>query len=171
MAECSSPLHLDSYCKVILIDPKDAFHHNMARTTMYCGTNVYQKDPLIPYEGSLKHGSFVKDRVVSWQYLQKDCGSVLMVKKSAMTILCFACGSSIPFPVTELVVIGGGAVGLELVGELATDYPSKKVTLMHNKEQILDDRMSQKFVKKDTGWTEGSKGRGLSLESVWTWTT
>ena len=48
----------------------------------------------------------------------------------------------------RIVVIGGGAVGLELVGELATDYPSKKVTLMHNKEQILDDRMSQKFVKK-----------------------
>ena len=48
----------------------------------------------------------------------------------------------------RIVVIGGGAVGLELVGELATDYPNKKVTLMHNREQILDDRMAPKFIKK-----------------------
>lgn len=48
----------------------------------------------------------------------------------------------------KIVVIGGGAVGVELVGELAADYPNKKVTLMHNREQILDDRLSQKMLKK-----------------------
>ena len=45
-------------------------------------------------------------------------------------------------------MIGGGPVGVELVGELASDFPDKKVTLMHNREQILDDRLSRKFVKK-----------------------
>ena len=48
----------------------------------------------------------------------------------------------------KIVVIGGGPVGVELVGELATDYPDKKVILMHNREQILDERLSQKFIKK-----------------------
>lgn len=48
----------------------------------------------------------------------------------------------------RIVVIGGGAVGVELVGELASDYPNKKVTLMHNREQILDERLSQKLIKK-----------------------
>ena len=48
----------------------------------------------------------------------------------------------------KIVVIGGGPVGVELVGELASDFPDKKVTLMHNREQILDDRLSRKFVKK-----------------------
>ena len=48
----------------------------------------------------------------------------------------------------RIVVIGGGPVGLELAGELATDYPNKKVTVMHNREEILDDRMASKFVKK-----------------------
>lgn len=48
----------------------------------------------------------------------------------------------------KIVVIGGGPVGVELVGELASDFPDKKVTLMHNREQILDDRLSHKFVKK-----------------------
>ena len=48
----------------------------------------------------------------------------------------------------RIVVIGGGAVGVELVGELASDYPNKKVTLMHNRDQILDERLSQKLLKK-----------------------
>lgn len=48
----------------------------------------------------------------------------------------------------RIVVIGGGAVGVELVGELASDYPNTKVTLMHNREQILDERLSQKLIKK-----------------------
>ena len=48
----------------------------------------------------------------------------------------------------KIVVIGGGPVGVELVGELASDFPDKKVTLMHNRERILDDRLSRKFVKK-----------------------
>ena len=48
----------------------------------------------------------------------------------------------------RIVVIGGGPVGLELAGELATDYPNKKITVMHNREEILDDKMAPKFVKK-----------------------
>ena len=45
----------------------------------------------------------------------------------------------------RIVVIGGAAVGVELVGEFA---PNKKVTLMHKREQILDERLSQKLIKK-----------------------
>ena len=61
----------------------------------------------------------------------------------------------------RIVVIGGGPVGLELAGELATDYPNKKITLMHNREQILDDRMAQKFVKKISDGL-----RALKVETV-----
>ena len=48
----------------------------------------------------------------------------------------------------KIAVIGGGAVGLELVGELAVDFPNKKILLLHGREQILDDRMAPKFLKK-----------------------
>ena len=48
----------------------------------------------------------------------------------------------------KITVIGGGAVGLELVGELAVDFPNKKILLLHGREQILDDRMAPKFLKK-----------------------
>ena len=48
----------------------------------------------------------------------------------------------------RIVVVDGGAVGVELVGELASDYPNKNVTLMHNRDQILDERLSQKLIEK-----------------------
>ena len=37
-------VQLDSYCKVVLIDPKDAFHHNVGSTSGYCRASIYQKD-------------------------------------------------------------------------------------------------------------------------------
>lgn len=164
-------VQLDNYCRVTLIDPKDAFHHNMAGLRCVVEPSFIKKT-LIPYEDSLRHGSFVKDRVVSCNISRK---TVTLASGTEITYdyLVFACGSSVPFPgkvplgtsmkdaeqlyrecadqvakSDRIVVIGGGAVGLELVGELATDYPNKKVTLMHNREQILDDRMAPKFIKK-----------------------
>lgn len=164
-------VQLDSYCKVILIDPKDAFHHNVGALRAIVEP-AFIKKTLIPYEETLKHGSFVKDRVVSCNISRKTV-TLAGGEEISYDYLVFACGSSVPFPgkvplgtsmrdaeklysecadqvakSNRIVVIGGGAVGVELVGELASDYPNKKVTLMHNREQILDDRLSQKLIKK-----------------------
>ncbi|KAJ2346501.1 hypothetical protein GGF43_004971 [Coemansia sp. RSA 2618] len=38
---------------------------------------------------------------------------------------------------TSVLVIGGGAVGVEIAGEVADHYPSKKVTLVHSGERLL----------------------------------
>lgn len=38
----------------------------------------------------------------------------------------------------SIVVIGGGACGVELAGELKYAYPSKKVTLLHSKPSLVD---------------------------------
>ena len=38
----------------------------------------------------------------------------------------------------SVLIIGGGPVGLELAGEIATDMPSKKVTLVHSGQNILE---------------------------------
>lgn len=89
-------LHLDSYCKVILIDPKDAFHHNMAGLRCIVEP-MFIKKTLIPYEGSLKHGSFVKDRVVSCNISRKTV-TRSNGEEISYDYLVFACGSSIPFP-------------------------------------------------------------------------
>lgn len=164
-------VQLDSYCKVILVDPKDVFHHNVGALRAVVEPTFIRKT-LIPYEETLKHGSFVKDRVVSCNISRKTV-TLASGEEISYDFLVFACGSSVPFPgkvplgtsmrdaeklysecadqvakSNRIVVIGGGAVGVELVGELASDYPNKKVTLMHNREQILDERLSQKLIKK-----------------------
>ena len=38
----------------------------------------------------------------------------------------------------EIVVIGGGAVGLEMAGEIATDFPDKSVTVVHSRDYLVE---------------------------------
>jgi apoptosis-inducing factor 2 len=38
----------------------------------------------------------------------------------------------------SILVVGGGSVGVELAGEIATDYPGKKVTLVHKGPRLLE---------------------------------
>ena len=89
-------MQLDSYCKVILIDPKDAFHHNIAGLRCVVEPS-FTKKTLIPYEGALKHGTFFKDRVVSCN-ISRTTVTVTSGKEISYDYLVFACGSSVPFP-------------------------------------------------------------------------
>lgn len=89
-------IDLDSYCKVVLIDPKDAFHHNMAGLRCIVEPAFVNKT-LIPYEGVLKHGSFVKNRVVSCNISRKAV-TLASSEEISYDYLVFACGSSVPFP-------------------------------------------------------------------------
>lgn len=48
----------------------------------------------------------------------------------------------------NIVIIGGGAVGLEMAGEIAEAYPpasGKKVTVIHNRSKVLNDVYSDKL--------------------------
>ncbi|KAJ3052497.1 hypothetical protein HDU99_008166 [Rhizoclosmatium hyalinum] len=38
----------------------------------------------------------------------------------------------------SVVIVGGGVVGVELAGEIATDFPSKKVTIIHSASVLMD---------------------------------
>ncbi|WWC86048.1 uncharacterized protein L201_000919 [Kwoniella dendrophila CBS 6074] len=37
----------------------------------------------------------------------------------------------------DIVVIGGGAVGLEIAGEIRSSYPEKKITIVHSSDHVL----------------------------------
>lgn len=89
-------VQLDSYCKVILIDPKDAFHHNVGALRAIVEP-AFIKKTLIPYEETLKHGSFVKDRVVSCN-ISRETVTLAGGEEISYDYLVFACGSSVPFP-------------------------------------------------------------------------
>ena len=52
-------VELDSYCKVVLIDPKDAFHHNVGALRAIVEP-AFIKKTLIPYEEMLKNAHLLK---------------------------------------------------------------------------------------------------------------
>lgn len=38
----------------------------------------------------------------------------------------------------SVTVVGGGAAGVELASEIASEYPSTQVTLIHSRQQLVD---------------------------------
>ena len=86
-------VQLDSYCKVVLIDPKDAFHHNVGALRAIVEP-AFIKKTLITYEEMLTHGSFIiiKDRVASCNVSRKTVtlagGEEINYMYVCMTILC-----------------------------------------------------------------------------------
>ncbi|EAU86985.1 hypothetical protein CC1G_08456 [Coprinopsis cinerea okayama7 len=47
----------------------------------------------------------------------------------------------------NIVLVGGGSVGLEYAGELRDFYPDAKVTIVHSQKQVLNDAYPDKFRK------------------------
>lgn len=45
----------------------------------------------------------------------------------------------------SILVIGGGPVGIEMVGELKTYYPNKRVMLIHNGDELLNNQNVEKL--------------------------
>jgi NADH dehydrogenase FAD-containing subunit len=43
----------------------------------------------------------------------------------------------------NILIIGGGPVGVELAGEIATDFPEKDITLVHNQPTLLQPKVFQ----------------------------
>lgn len=49
---------------------------------------------------------------------------------------------------TCVLIVGGGPVGIETAGEIATDYPTKSVTLIHSGSALMPGPTSDKFKSK-----------------------
>ncbi|KAK1369856.1 hypothetical protein POM88_035948 [Heracleum sosnowskyi] len=55
-----------------------------------------------------------------------------------------------------LIVVGGGPTGVELAGEIAVDFPEKKVTLVHNGSRLLE-MLGPKAAKRTLDWLTWKK--------------
>jgi len=60
----------------------------------------------------------------------------------------------------DVVVVGAGAVGLEIAGELRDTYPSKNITIVHNKDLPLSDIYPDKLRK---GVSKNWKDRNIQF--------
>uniref|UniRef100_A0A0D9VC98 FAD/NAD(P)-binding domain-containing protein n=1 Tax=Leersia perrieri TaxID=77586 RepID=A0A0D9VC98_9ORYZ len=65
----------------------------------------------------------------------------------------------------SVLIIGGGPTGVELAGEIAVDYPQKKVTLVHRGSRLLEF-IGNKASKKCLDWLTSKKVDVLFQQSV-----
>ncbi|CAK9175556.1 unnamed protein product [Ilex paraguariensis] len=56
----------------------------------------------------------------------------------------------------SILIIGGGPTGVELAGEIAVDFPEKKVTLVHNGSRLLEF-IGPKASNKTLDWLRSKK--------------
>lgn len=170
-----------------IINPYDFMFHNMAalRGTVEPKFVSSIMIPLRPTFGN----SFVKGRVTQ---INKSNNFVTLDNGQEITYsyLVLATGFSSSFPAklsmdypqaTEedtnkyytdinssiqesgtIVCVGGGPVGVELSGELKTDYPDKKIILIHPNETLASTRLNKK-VQKSLKKAVARKGIELML--------
>lgn len=141
---------LDPVFDVVLVEPREAFVHNVAAIRAVVEPGLLGRI-ILPYDRLLKRGRVVRDRVTA-----VTDGSVQLASGGSLDgdMVVLATGSSYaqPFkPVTDniadfhaaqaaahaaikaagsVVIVGGGAVGVELAGEIAASNRGKAVTLV-----------------------------------------
>ena len=154
---------LDELADVTLVDPKDAFVHNIAAWRALVEPEWLDRI-FLPYEYLLAHGRFLRDRAV-----EVDGRRVTLASGQTLEpdYLILSTGSSYPFPAKidevsserarervreahaalvgaqRVLLIGAGPAGIELAGEIKAFYPDKHVTLADVSPDVLQGPYDQ----------------------------
>jgi apoptosis-inducing factor 2 len=148
---------LDETTDVVLVEPRDAFMHNVAALRALVDPSWLPKI-YFPYSGLLTNGRVVRDRAVQVEPHRVITASG---EEIAADYVVLATGSSYPFPAkTDLVeaehaqqqvrkthealsqadrvlLVGAGPVGIELAGEIRDVWPEKSIVLLDAADEIL----------------------------------
>ncbi|XP_015278385.1 PREDICTED: apoptosis-inducing factor 2 [Gekko japonicus] len=144
----------------ILVDMRDAFHHNVAALRASIDSGFAPKT-FISY--SVTFGDSFRQAKVASINLEKQHVLLHDGEELSFSHLILATGSDGSFPgkfnrivdrqsaiqtyedmvkevqeAPRLVVVGGGAAGVEMAAEIKTEYPTKEVTLIHSKIALAD---------------------------------
>lgn len=148
---------LDRAVNVVLVEPREAFVHNVAAIRAMVDPSLIDRI-ILPYDRLLARGSIVRDRVAA-----VADGGVSLVGGGHIDgdLVVLATGSTYasPFkPVADdmggfrtallaahevlraarrVAIVGAGAVGTELAGEIAAGMPGKTVTLISATARLL----------------------------------
>src|SRR4051794_5578942 len=151
---------LDEVLDVVLVEPKDAFVHNIGSLRALVDPAFLPKI-FLPYGRLLTHGRVIRDRAV-----EVTTHRVVLASGDAIDAdyIVLATGSAYPFPAksnahdaedamdnyrlahddlahaNRVLLIGAGPVGIELAGEILTKWPDKHVTLLDVGDDVLGDR-------------------------------
>jgi apoptosis-inducing factor 2 len=151
---------LDDVAHVVLIEPKDAFVHNVAALRALADPSWLPRI-FLPYDGLLAHGEVVRDRAAKVEPGQVTLASGNQIDADYVVL---ATGSEYPFPAKSdvdvtahahdkfraahaaldaagrVLLVGAGAVGIELAGEIKAVWPDKEVTLLDAAGELLGAR-------------------------------
>jgi len=148
---------LDETSEVVLVEPKDAFMHNIAALRALVDPSWLPRI-FFPYEGLLGNGRVVQDRAVLVDPHRVVTAAGEQIDADYIVL---ATGSSYPFPAkTDLVdtghaqeqvrethralasadrvlLLGAGPVGIELAGEVRHGWPDKSIVLLDVADEVL----------------------------------
>jgi NADH dehydrogenase FAD-containing subunit len=148
---------LDEVAAVILVEPRDAFVHNVAALRALVEPG-WLPSIFLPYDRLLSNGRAVRARAV-----EVEAGRILLSsgEQLAPDYLVLASGSSYPYPAKSdtddtataisryrhsheelvragrILIVGAGPTGLELAGEIDARWPEKLITVLEPEPDIL----------------------------------
>ena len=148
---------LDEATDVVLVEPKDAFMHNVAALRALVDPSWLPRI-FLPYTGLLANGRVVRDRAATVEPGRVVTASGEVI---AADYVVLATGSSYPFPAktdvvdserafeqvraahraltqaNRILLLGAGPVGIELAGEIRAVWPGKSIVLLDEREEVL----------------------------------
>jgi NADH dehydrogenase FAD-containing subunit len=148
---------LDDLADVTLVDPTEAFVHNVAAWRALVEPEWLDRI-FLPYEHLLAGGRFVRDRAVEVEGSRVKLASGEWLEPDYLVL---ATGSTYPFPAKieepdiasararvraaheallaarRALIVGAGPAGLELAGEIKAFYPDKHVLIVDVADDIL----------------------------------
>jgi apoptosis-inducing factor 2 len=148
---------LDEFADVTLVEPRDAFVHNVAALRALVDPDWLDR-VFYRYDSLLANGRVVRDRAV-----EVEPGRVLLASDEVLSpdFVVLATGSTYPYPAKSgtdetaaaieryrashdelaragrVLIAGAGPTGLELAGEITDRWPEKKVTIVEPEPDIL----------------------------------
>lgn len=148
---------LDPHVDVTLIEARDAFVHNVGAPRSVAELGLIERI-VFPYHRLLSRGQVIRGRAS-----EIDAGGVALQdgQRIEADVVVVATGSNYAAPfkpqddsvdrfkaqlretaeqvkaATRIVIVGAGAVGVELAGEIKAVYPAKPVALVSNQSQLF----------------------------------
>jgi NADH dehydrogenase FAD-containing subunit len=151
---------LDEAAEVVLVEPREAFVHNVAAIRAIVEPALLDR-LIIPYDRLLGRGKVVQDRAVGLGdrevklaargALEADIVVVATGSRSARpfkptgdSVAAFRSGSAEAHEMlraaTSVAIVGAGAVGTELAGEIAAGMAGKRVALVSGTPSLFPNQ-------------------------------
>lgn len=151
---------LDPHLSVVLIDPRSAFVHAPAMIRAVVRPDLLDR-ALIPYDRLLQQGQRIQARArhVTEAGVVLEDGNMVQAR---FTVIATGSANALPFRpqgadldglraavaqnhqalvrARRVVIVGAGAVGVELAGEIAHGLPGREITLVASQDRLFPDR-------------------------------